>query len=794
VRRALRATVLLALVAGLAAGVALAMVAAGRRTSTSYERFAGYADIPELLLNFCPPGVTPASEDELAQCFSYDPSAERSVLDRLPEVESTARGEFRGATIAPADEPAHRTLASTLAMFDQGIAGVAGRYRVLEGSDAEAADEIVISEHLADQGFAVGDEVVLTFWGPDQLGTFFEGATFDGPEAKVRVTGIARALIDVTASDEGFGANDESLIYTGPGLAEATSDAGGFAGVLVDATDDDGPAATAAIQDAFGDRPLNITPALGEDETSPSRDAIHYGGQAVSTLGVVVGFVVALFLAQLAARQSRREWDDGPVLRAIGVTRGTAISCALVRSLAISVPAIALALVTAVALSPLGPVGLGRKAEIDPGVHVDPLVLALGALALLVVVSLAVAAPVLRGRVLRPTPPAAPRRAAARAISVPPVLSASRHLARRGRAGAVVEQSTALIGVAAAIAVAIAAVSLAASFDDLVDTPARFGATWDLSVASSAVQDNGSLEVASDEVRDQIAEAAAISGTDMRVDGQAAWIQSFTPIEGIDGVVPVPISEGRAPSNDKEIALGEITLRQIDKSIGDTVTVASTSTGEYDLEVVGITMINDTFEASPGRGGVVTPDFIAAAAPEVTGDPLVINLAPGVDRDEFADVLRATQVGVVQPPLQQAALRNVGRIRYLPFVTAGVVALLAIASLVHALVLSVGRNRRALGVLKSLGFRRIQVAETVAFQANAFGLVALVLAVPMGVFAGRQLWGLIAEGLGVPEVPVVPFIPVVAVVVLALIVVNLIAAYPAWRAARLPTAVALRSE
>jgi putative ABC transport system permease protein len=149
---------------------------------------------------------------------------------------------------------------------------------------------------------------------------------------------------------------------------------------------------------------------------------------------------------------------------------------------------------------------------------------------------------------------------------------------------------------------------------------------------------------------------------------------------------------------------------------------------------------------------------------------------------------------VVLPPVQQAALRNVGRIRYLPFVTAGVVALLAIASLVHLLVLSVGRNRRPLGVLKGLGFRRIQVAETVICQANAFGLVALVLAVPVGVFAGRQVWALVAQGLGVPDVPVVPVVPVVAVLVLALVVVNLIATYPAWRAARLPTAVALRSE
>ena len=122
------------------------------------------------------------------------------------------------------------------------------------------------------------------------------------------------------------------------------------------------------------------------------------------------------------------------------------------------------------------------------------------------------------------------------------------------------------------------------------------------------------------------------------------------------------------------------------------------------------------------------------------------------------------------------------------------VALLAIASLVHALVLSVGRNRRPLGVLKSLGFTRAQVGGTVACQANAFGLVALVTAVPLGVFLGRQVWALVAEQLGVPDVPQVPVASAAAVVLVGLLVVNLVASYPAWRAARLPTAVALRSE
>ena len=206
-------------------------------------------------------------------------------------------------------------------------------------------------------------------------------------------------------------------------------------------------------------------------------------------------------------------------------------------------------------------------------------------------------------------------------------------------------------------------------------------------------------------------------------------------------------------------------------------------------------VINDNFEKSPGRGAVVTPELIAQAAPEVpSGDPLVLRLRDGVDVQSFSEEVAAVYDGPVQGPVEPEAVRNVGRIRQIPALMAAVVAVLAIASLVHALVLSVGRNRRVLGVLKSVGFTRRQVGATVACHAMAFALVALVVAVPLGIMVGRWGWRLIAEGLGVAAVSVVPPVAVSAVIVGALVLANVAAAYPAWRAAHLRTAVALRSE
>ncbi len=814
VRRSWRATVVLALLAGLAAGVAMTMVAAGRRTATVFDRFARYADVPELLVNFCPPGVDPAEEGSVDTCLVYDPRAERDRIVALPEVEAASRGSFRGLTIAPVDDPEDRTLASSLAMHDPGIQSTAGRYRMVAGSDATDASEIVVNEHLARTAdLSPGDQVVVTFWREDELGTFVPGATFHGPTATVSIAGISRALTDLTVSQVGFGADEAALAYMGPGLAEETSTAAGFTGVMVEATDDDAQAATAAIEDAFPNQGFNLVPALGEDETDPTRDAISYEAQATTSLGLVVAIVATAFVAQLLVRQSRREWSDGPVLRAIGVTRRDAVAAALLRSLAIGLPAVVIATITAVVLSPVGPVGVGRRAEVDRGVSVDTTVLALGSLMLLLAVTASVTAPLARGRVLHPARPVAPPTRARRSAGLPPVLTAGLHLARRGDRGAGVEVGTALVGIGAAVVVGIAAVGLAASFDDLTRTPERFGAPWDLSIGSSAIGDESLPGVLADDRRlSSVSQAAAIAGTDMVIGDETAWVHAFTPLDAVPdpawaeafapldavpSVMPLPITDGRPPATAREIAVGGVTLRALGLSIGDTVTVTSATGGDtFEMDIVGVAVINDTFEASPGRGAVVSPAFIAEAASEIAGDvdPVVLRLDEGQDPQAFAADLRAVFDGPVQGPIQQAGVRNVGRIRGLPFLMAAVIAVLAAASLLHALVLSVSRNRRALGVLKGIGFTRSQVGATIACHATALALVALVAAVPLGIVAGRWGWQLVADQIGVPAVAIVPVLPPVAIAIAALVLANVVAAYPAWRAARLPTGAALRSE
>ena len=106
----------------------------------------------------------------------------------------------------------------------------------------------------------------------------------------------------------------------------------------------------------------------------------------------------------------------------------------------------------------------------------------------------------------------------------------------------------------------------------------------------------------------------------------------------------------------------------------------------------------------------------------------------------------------------------------------------------------VRRRRRDLAILKTLGFRRRQIAATVAWQAASFMLVALAVGLPLGVAAGRWAWDLTATQLQSAAPPAVPVLAIALIVPAALLAGNALAAGPARTAARTAPAISLRQE
>ncbi len=806
-RRNWRSTAFLVLLAGLAGGVAIGAWTVGRRTATAFDHFVERSDLPDLTLTFCPPDMTSVDDSTIIRCWSYDPAAELDVVRALPEVAAAGRGAWRGLTVARPDELDRRVVTAGQVARDPSLPSPDGHPLVVAGRwyDADAADEVMINEFLAKRaGVSVDDELVLRFWSWDELGEtgLVDRPQFHGPTATVRVVGIVRGVRDIAARESSSSAlTDDSLLLAGPALWEKTSDAGEFRSVLVEARDGDVAGATAAVERAFGERPFNVAPTYGPDDLEPVEEAIGYEAGAAVAFAVLAGVAGAVFAGQAVARQSRREWADLAVLDALGMSRRQSLLTAALRGVMTALGAAAVAAVVAVAVSPLGPLGVARSTELDHSRVVDWLPLTVGCAMVVAIVLLATCVPVLRmGRRRRsPGPARNPERGLPLGLLPPPATVGVTMAVNGGRGGHGLPFGAAIASLALAVAALAAAMGLGTSLDALTSAPERFGAPWDFSFAQTFDRPPGEGGGAEAFLSgsDDVAAAAGIVGADVEIGGRVYWAQSFQPVEGIATVVRPPITAGREPVRADEIALGAITMRQLGVGIGDTVHVASTVTSSEPspMTVVGTAVINDTYEGSPGLGAVVTPEWLAREAPEAsTPDPYVARLEPGADKDAFRAAIEVEFGPTVNEPVEQAAIRNVRRIRSLPFALAAMIGLLAVSSLAHAVVLSARRHRPQLAVLRTLGFSRGQAAAAVRWQATVIGVAAVAIGLPLGVIAGSWGWRAVAERLGVASGPAVPLLAIAVAAIGTVAIAHVVAVIPAWRATRPRPAEAFRVE
>jgi ABC-type lipoprotein release transport system permease subunit len=263
------------------------------------------------------------------------------------------------------------------------------------------------------------------------------------------------------------------------------------------------------------------------------------------------------------------------------------------------------------------------------------------------------------------------------------------------------------------------------------------------------------------------------------------------------------IVEGRAPRADGEIALGAKTLERVGVAVGDTVRARPDAGGAArPLRVVGRVVLPGlgTYPGSDktalGEGALLTRAELRRLGPDFGPGPFLVVLAPGATRAQLAALVSQGDPAQVQVDgLQRPSdIVSYERVRTTPLVLAGVLALLAVATVAHALVTAVRRRRRDLALLKTLGFTRRQISASVAWQATTLGVAALVLGVPIGVIVGRWAWTALADDLGTVAEPIVPVVAVALAIPLVLLVANAVAFMPGRIAARLRPAAVLRSE
>jgi hypothetical protein len=747
------------------------------------------------------------------------------ALRGLPEVAEAAR--FRVAIVSSPDpaSPTGRRRDLGLLPMDAGGSRLFGRPIVVAGrlADERRADEAVVDEELATRRhLGVGSRWRVGAYTAGQLEQA-AGETSTppaGPVVDLRVVGIVRHPFDllpaVTGQDNLY-VNRGDLFLTPAYWQRHGPDLAGYGVVMVVALDR-GPAdlarLTADVRRLFGPgaRVQPVRPDEGVTGatlgTIPGlRRAIRLEAGALLAFAALAAIAALLLAGQSLGRQVFLESVDYPTLRAVGMARGQLVAVALVRAAVIGVGGAAVALAVAVALSPLTPIGLARRAELDPGVSVDWTVLAPGGLAVAVLVATCAGVAAWRASrsplgslgAVEPVSAGRPSRVAGAlaAAGLPPAAVTGARLAlERGRGRTAVPVRAAIAGAAAAVCVLAAAGVFGASLARLVAAPAAYGWTWDVSVGNFGSRQEvrraaGILDAAA-----AVDGYVGVGAGELLVDGEAVEVMA---VERGRGTVPLGVLDGREPVGPEEIALGAATMRMLGRRLGDSVTVAGREPGKppQRLRVVGRMVLSagplDT-GITPGRGAVIDFEVVRRQYPSDVPQVFLVRLDPAADRVRAIDTLQRRFPGSVVRPLPHPDIETVRRVGYLPALLASLVALLAVGTVTHALVSSVRRRRRDLAVLKTLGFLPRQVSATIAWQATAFAAAAVLAGLPLGIAVGRWAWRLVATQLGVVPEPVVPPLQAVAIASGVLLAANLIAAGPGWVAGRVRPALVLRSE
>ncbi len=802
-RRFWGATIALGLFAGVAGGAALGVWGIARRTSTVYDRFVAYEGASTLIVMGCFEGI---SEEEITEsyqeaCAAYDYADLLAFLETVPEVEAAGRGTLAIGNVAPAERPEIGWRQLVPVMLDAGALQAVGAPIVVAGrpADPDVATEATINEEASVRlSVGVGDELLITPYRSDEFDLAGEGAAAPGGEqTTVTVVGITRRPSDLVGRLGGTSIyEDTSAVTVGPAWwdqIDGDASVYGIATAVLTASGSTNDDVIALIRDRWPQRLWQFDEGvlLGTGSGQQTvRDAIELQALGLFLVAGVVAIAGLLFAGQAMSRQSRREWGDSAVLDALGTTRWGMVTAAAIRTSVIAVLAAAVAFVTALAVSPLGPIGIGRAAEPHPGFAVDWVVAAVG----LPVVALAVMtfALVPIATLPRRSTSGSSANPTSRTLSLLPPAGMAGLAMSNSRRGGRLALGSAVVGVAFAAAGGVAAWSLVTSYDELLADPARYGSTWDAQVGN--VGDRSQEE----ETRRRLESIPGIEAVGIRsIDGigePGFVVYAGEPFLG-DATLG-PITDGRAPSTPTEVALGSASMKKLGVGIGDSVefTDPADPASTFSFDVVGEVVVNTTLSERPGIGGLVTSAAIDVLSPETLSQNYVVWVDDAADRDA---TLAALEQAFPTTYLERSTPRqvtNLGLVSGQPILLALVIAVLAGAALIHALITSVRGSRRQIGVLKSIGFTNRQVLSTVAWHASSLSAAALVVGIPMGIVIGRVTWRAIVDSLGLVSAPALPVGAILAVGVLVLVVANLAALGPGWAAARTRAATALRTE
>jgi hypothetical protein len=782
----------LAVLVAVVGGLVLAAAAAGRRTETAFPRFATTYGINSIV-------------------YATKPLPK---LARLPEVASALEIETPD-NAAPVCSCTHPLSASTFGLFEVPPSALPHFSKLVAGHALDQSDpnQVLASFSLEqDYGVHIGSVIRVPFYTAAQTYASVPPSHADGPSVTLRVVGIEANELDFPS----VGSGSEDIITTRAFDREVNPRTGLYWIYAV------------RLRHGSADLPrfnrdataLGVQGTGAQQATATITQAIHpqaLGWWLLAALAALAGLAV---IAQALSRQAVVESATYRTLAAIGLGTGRLVLLGTVRALVVGVAGAIGAVALAFALSPLTPVGEARIAEPTTGLMFDPLVLGLGALAVVVAVVVLGLWPAVRvgrgsgARQSEPTGRASLLATQLAGVGAPPsAVIGIRRALERGHGRNAVPVATALGGTVLAVAALCGTTVFGASLTHLTATPKLYGQAFD-------VWFNG---LSPDEDGPGVAPVLAKLKADPAVTGITLGTSGSVTINGVgtDIIAGQPLRgklllssvSGRLPAAPGEVDLGVKTLHQTHARIGSVVHVAvplaDGGVRTSPFRVVGTASFPPDFGVVGLNSGAIftIPGLVdAQCAPgpsqarcrtKAAGNlsyVLLAGVTPGAGgRAAVAHYLRVYP-GIATLPVTPTNLVNFGQAVNFPLILGVVLVLFGAATLIHVLVVSVARRRRELGLLKALGFVRHQAAAAVCWQATTVAVVGIVVGVPVGVALGHLVWNAFATNLGVVPDSVIPALGIAGLVVGVLVVANVLAIGPALVSARQRAGPLLRSE
>lgn len=764
----------LAFVTIVAALVPLAAAAGAHRAGGALERMHTELEPYHADIQF--EGEDGAPEDVVAR------------LQALPSVE--VAGE--GASI-PA-RPAGTDLQPMIDSFGHGgvspgVGSEFERARLDEGRSPGAADEVLLSARMARRlDLEVGDTFTIETFTFDGLFALFEGTATDpdGPTIDLAVVGVGRPPEELTSVD----APAPAFVVDASFFDQWSEEVAHFPGIYLVRLRDG--------VDALGDLRDEVRAEFGpsaavnaSEEQARIGEAVSFQTRSLWLLAGVSGLAGVAALGQAVARAARAGHEDRLILGALGHSRRERVLTTMGTVLLPVLLGLAVAVVGAWLSSAITSTGPSGRVDPASGMRFEPLTVVAGVSLSLAVVVVTVLITVRPLRGVRHGGHTLERLLVAPVLPPSVAVGVRAAISRRARQRAAPVWST-FGAVVAGITGTAAVLTFGVNLDRLVDEPARHGWPWDLQVALGDELD-----------RDAAREAAQALADDPRIDGATlARIDTLDvddrstivwATQRLEGDIELTVVAGRTPVGPGEIALGKITLDDLDVALGDIVTVSDASGEPVALEVVGQILVPTSENDDPADGATMTYEGLAQLKAPDSGYPdLYVDAARGVDPEVLAADLSDEVVfvtGAVTPPV----VSNLELIDGTPRALAAYLGALAVAASAHGLLSSLRSRREEIAVLRSLGFVRRQVRATVHSHASVYAVAGLLVGLPLGIAAGRVVWRLLADELGFASAPAGTAV-VLLLVPSALVAMAIIAGVPAHRAGKVRPASILRAE